>query len=73
MAAAAEAAARSLAWLAWLAWLAAHRTGLGELAEQVDATGRPVSVAPLAWTDAVVLLAMVAQTRQLPPIPVPAG
>ena len=58
---------------ALLAWLAAHRTGPGELAEQVDAAGRPVSVAPLAWTDAVVLLALVAQTRQLPPIPVPAG
>ena len=54
-----------------LAWLAAHHTGLGELPEQINATGRSVSVAPLAWTDAVVLLALVAQTRQLAPIPVP--
>ena len=44
-----------------LDWLAAHRTRLGELPEQVDASGAPVSVAPLAWTDAVALLAMLMQ------------
>jgi len=49
-----------------LAWLAAHRTRLGELPEQVNARGQPASVAPLAWTDAVVLLALLAQQRHLP-------
>jgi glucoamylase len=54
-----------------LSWLARHRTTLGALPEQVNAQGRPVSVAPLAWTDAVVLLALVAQGRQLPVVAVP--
>jgi glucoamylase len=54
-----------------LAWLAAHRTSLGALPEQVNARGHPVSVAPLAWTDAVVLLALVAQRRPLPIPPAP--
>jgi glucoamylase len=54
-----------------LSWLAAHRTRLGELAEQVNASGKPVAVAPLAWTDAVVLLALLDQAHQLPTIPVP--
>ena len=48
-----------------LSWLAAHRTSLGALPEQVNAHGRPVSVAPLAWTDAVVLLALIAQRQPL--------
>jgi glucoamylase len=56
-----------------LAWLDAHRTRLGALPEQVDASGRPVSVAPLAWTDAVVLLALLAQDHPLPVPPVPAS
>jgi glucoamylase len=55
-----------------LSWLAAHRTSLGALPEQVNARGRPVSVAPLAWTDAVVLLALIAQRRPLPIPPSPA-
>jgi hypothetical protein len=54
-----------------LDWLAAHRTTLGELPEQVNADGRPGSVAPLAWTDAAVLLTLVAQSRPLPATPVP--
>jgi glucoamylase len=54
-----------------LSWLAAHRTKLGELAEQVNADGRPAAVAPLAWTDAVVLLALLEQAHQLPAVPVP--
>lgn len=49
-----------------LGWLAAHRTSLGALPEQVDSRGRPASVAPLAWTDSIVLLALVAQNHQLP-------
>ena len=56
-----------------LAWLAAHRTALGELPEQVNERGQPVSVAPLAWTDAVVLLALLAQHRRLPVPAIPAG
>jgi glucoamylase len=54
-----------------LDWLAAHRTTLGELPEQVNADGRPGSVAPLAWTDATVLLTLVAQSHALPAVPVP--
>jgi glucoamylase len=54
-----------------LSWLAAHRTRLGALPEQVTAQDRPASVAPLAWTDAVVLLALVAQQGRLPVLPVP--
>jgi len=49
-----------------LSWLAEHRTALGELPEQVAPDGRPVSVAPLAWTDAIVLLTLLAQDHQLP-------
>jgi GH15 family glucan-1,4-alpha-glucosidase len=50
----------------WLGWLAAHRTAYGSLPEQVNADGRPASVAPLAWTDAIALLAMTAERRPLP-------
>lgn len=50
----------------WLGWLAAHRTPFGSLPEQVNAEGHPASVAPLAWTDAIVLLAMTAEERRLP-------
>ena len=53
-----------------LSWLAAHRTGLGELPEQVNSRGEPASVAPLAWTDAIVLLALASQRH---PMLVPAG
>jgi GH15 family glucan-1,4-alpha-glucosidase len=56
-----------------LSWLSAHRTRLGSLPEQVSAQGRPVSVAPLDWTDAVVLLALLAQDHHLPVPPVPAA
>jgi GH15 family glucan-1,4-alpha-glucosidase len=56
-----------------LDWLAAHRTRLGALPEQVNSDGRPGSVAPLAWTDAAVLLTLVAQDHALPATPVPAG
>jgi GH15 family glucan-1,4-alpha-glucosidase len=54
-----------------LAWLAAHRTGLGALPEQVNSAGLPASVAPLSWTDAVTLLALLAQSSHLPVVPVP--
>jgi glucoamylase len=51
-----------------LSWLAAHRTRLGELPEQVNSRGQPASVAPLAWTDAIVLLTL---ARPGHPLPVP--
>ena len=54
-----------------LAWLVAHRTRLGSLPEQVNAVGQPASVAPLAWTAAVILLALLAQAGHLATIPVP--
>jgi glucoamylase len=54
-----------------LSWLTAHRTSLGEFPEQVASDGRPVSVAPLAWTDAIVLLTLLAQSGHLPTVPVP--
>jgi hypothetical protein len=54
-----------------LDWLAAHRTALGSLPEQVSSSGAPASTAPLAWTDAVTLLALLAQGRPLPTIGVP--
>jgi glucoamylase len=54
-----------------LAWLAAHRTRLGSLPEKVSSALQPASVAPLCWTDAVVLLALLAQAGNLPAIPVP--
>jgi glucoamylase len=53
----------------WLDWIADHRTGLGAIPEKVDGDGDPASVAPFAWTDAVVLLTMVAQDGDLPPAP----
>ena len=54
-----------------LSWLDTHRTRLGALPEQVNASSQPVSVAPLAWTDAVVRLALLAQDHQLPVPPAP--
>ena len=56
-----------------LTWFAAHATRLGTLPEKVDARGRPVSAAPLAWTDAAVLLALAAQDHPLPVVPIPAA
>ncbi|RZS89454.1 hypothetical protein EV189_1217 [Motilibacter rhizosphaerae] len=73
-----ETAAFALAWAAsgsrdraegWLRWLEGVRTPLGSLPEKVSATGEPASVAPLAWTDAEVLLALVALDRGLPTPP----
>jgi len=52
-----------------LSWLAAHRTSLGELPEQVNAAGNPVSVAPLAWTDAIVLLTLLAESGHVATVP----
>jgi glucoamylase len=55
---------------ALLDWLAAHRTKLGSLAEQVNSAGQPASTAPLSWTDAVALLALLAQAGPIPVVPV---
>jgi GH15 family glucan-1,4-alpha-glucosidase len=54
-----------------ISWLAAHRTKTGTISEQVNRDDRPVSVAPLAWTDAIVLLALLAEGQDLPDLPVP--
>jgi len=56
-----------------LTWFATHTTRLGTLPEKVDARGQPVSAAPLAWTDAAVLLTLVAQAHRLPVVPIPTG
>jgi GH15 family glucan-1,4-alpha-glucosidase len=56
---------------ALLDWLAAHRTRLGSLPEQVNSAGKPACIAPLSWTDAVILLALLAQDGHLPAVPVP--
>ncbi len=42
----------------WLSWLSDHRTGTGSLPEKVLAGGEPAAVAPLAWTNATVLLTL---------------
>jgi glucoamylase len=42
----------------WLTWLAAHSTASGSLPEKVRADGRAGAVAPLAWTDALVVLTL---------------
>jgi glucoamylase len=52
-----------------LSWLTEHRTSLGEFPEQVAPGGEPVSVAPLGWTDAIVLLTLLAEEGQLPAVP----
>ena len=50
-----------------LAWLLAHRTALGAFSERVGRDhGAPRSVAPLAWTHALVLLTLVSRDRGLP-------
>ena len=58
-----------------ISWVAASLSGLtlGSLPEKVDARGRPRSAAPLAWTDATVLLTLVAQAHRLPVVPIPGG
>lgn len=42
----------------WLDWLDRHRTATGALPEKVLHDGSPAAVAPLAWTAALVLLAV---------------
>jgi len=50
-----------------LGWLLDHRTVLGAFPERVGrGDGAPRSVAPIAWTTAIVLLALTARERALP-------
>ena len=50
-----------------LAWLLGHRTALGAFPERVGRDdGAPRSVAPLAWTSAIVLLTLVSRDRAVP-------
>lgn len=50
-----------------LGWLLDHRTALGAFPERVRrGDGAPRSVAPIGWTHALVLLALVSQVRALP-------
>ena len=50
-----------------LDWLLDHRTSLGAFPERVRrGDGSPRSVAPLAWTDAIVLLPLASRDRPLP-------
>jgi GH15 family glucan-1,4-alpha-glucosidase len=56
---------------ALLDWLAGHTTTLGSLPEQVNSAGRSAGLAPLSWTDAATLLALLAQTGDLRIVPRP--
>jgi glucoamylase len=47
----------------YLDWLDAHRTRTGSIPEKVLADGTPASVAPLAWSAAIVVLAVDALDR----------
>jgi glucoamylase len=50
-----------------LAWLLGHRTALGAFPERVGRDdGAPRSVAPLAWTHAIVLLTLLSRDRAVP-------
>ncbi len=54
-----------------LGWLLGHRTTLGAFPERVRrGDGAPRSVAPIAWTTAIVLLALTARDH---PLPIPDG
>jgi hypothetical protein len=52
-----------------LNWVMAHRNWLGELPEKVTGDGRPGSIVPLAWTDAIVLMTMTALEGHALPTP----
>lgn len=52
-----------------LDWVLARRNPLGELPEKVDGAGRASSIAPLAWTGAITVLALVALDGT--PLPTP--
>lgn len=50
----------------WLDWILDHRTELGSLPEKIDGEGEPQAAAPLAWTSALVVLALAAEDETLP-------
>jgi glucoamylase len=52
-----------------LRYLDTHRTDLGALPEKVDSAPKPASVAPLAWTCAMVLLTLAELDGDLPTVP----
>lgn len=52
-----------------LRYLDANRTALGALPEKVDSVPKPASVAPLAWTCALVLLTLAELDGDLPTVP----
>ncbi|MDX3537079.1 hypothetical protein PV721_22420 [Streptomyces sp. MB09-01] len=52
-----------------LDWVLAKRNSLGELPEKVDKEGRAASVAPLAWTGSIAVLALVALDGTALPTP----
>lgn len=52
-----------------LTFLDEHRTDLGALPEKVDSEPKPASVAPLAWTSALVLLVLTELDEGLPVVP----
>ncbi|MFD9082151.1 glycoside hydrolase family 15 protein [Streptomyces erythrochromogenes] len=57
-----------------LDWVLSKRNGLGELPETVNGAGLPSSVAPLGWTDALVVLtvqALQGSPQPTPPAPAP--
>ncbi|MFJ8563719.1 hypothetical protein [Streptomyces sp. NPDC093514] len=54
-----------------LDWVLSKRNGLGELPETVNAAGLPSAVAPLGWTDALVVLT--ADALQGSALPTPAA
>ncbi|GAA2147950.1 glycoside hydrolase family 15 protein [Actinomadura napierensis] len=62
----AAAGGRGTEAIARLGWLSAHRTALGALPEKVGPTGRQAGVAPLGWTDSLVLLTLSALRDPLP-------
>lgn len=54
-----------------LDWILSKQNSLGELPEKVDREGRPSSVAPLAWTGSIAVLALVALDGTPLPTPPP--
>ncbi|WP_405443339.1 hypothetical protein OG373_37935 [Streptomyces avidinii] len=56
-----------------LDWVLSRRNGLGELPETVNGAGLPSAVAPLGWTDALVVLTALALQGSARPTPPPAA
>lgn len=53
----------------WLRWVDDHRTASGAIPEKVLADGAPAAVAPLSWSSALVVLALVELDAQEPVAP----